>query len=465
MTAASKFAPTKFHDLVDKKVVVIHAGQFAHHNSESRQIWQRAHNLAISETNPIDPEQEPEQSLFVSEEQCAKGGRFFKMADPDMTERVIIHTKGELDFPKLQRLCEQLKKQAPNVEVYQGTEGKNAVPWTSLTEALTSMSMNHAGRFPLISGYEGFDSQSSYLIKGLLPTNSTCSIYGPSGSFKSFVAVSMACHVATGTAWDGRQVEQGAVLYIVGEGGVGVPRRIRAWADQYAGGRDIPNFYRIPIPVFMADELQVAELEHAANRVKAATGLPVRLIVVDTVARCFGAGDENRAADMGAFIKGCDLIKNKTGATVLMVHHTGKNEDNGARGSSALRAALDAEFFVKREGADSQTVTIACTKMKDDEEPARRAYDLKRRIVCYDSDGNEVTSLVLKDNGREPVEPDALNDVGNLSQNHIAMYQTIRRLCESRGGKVSWGWHMGHQERHTVPRQAHQGWAGGLGCR
>ncbi|MNI34004.1 hypothetical protein D3C73_879800 [compost metagenome] len=171
---------------------------------------------------------------------------------------------------------------------------------------------------------------------------------------------------------------------------MGVPRRIRAWADEYNGGHDVPNFYRLDMPVFMADPVQVAELELAARQVKDETGLPVRLIVVDTVARCFGAGDENRAADMGGFIAGCDQIKVRTGATVLMVHHTGKKEDNGARGSSAFRAALDVELLVKREGGDSQAVTLTCTKMKDGEEPARRAYDLMNRVITYDDDGVRV---------------------------------------------------------------------------
>lgn len=29
---------------------------------------------------------------------------------------------------------------------------------------------------------------------------------------------------------------------------------------------------------------------------------------------------------MGAFIEGCDVIRQKTGATVLVVHHSGKDE-------------------------------------------------------------------------------------------------------------------------------------------
>ncbi|WP_323885397.1 helicase RepA family protein [Aeromonas caviae] len=388
-----------FSDLSDQKTIVIHVGVKASPNNENRSIHQRAHNDAILKDNPLDPEIEPEETLYVSIPQLEENGKFYKMADKDATKKVIIHIHGPLAFEKKSRLVQELTRQAPNANIYLGSEGQNAEPWDSMVRHVTMMAEVAAEsrpcRFPLVSGYVGFDKQASYLVKGLLPATSTCSIYGPSGSFKSFAAVSLACHIATGQLWDGRQVTKGAVLYIVGEGGVGVPRRIRAWADQYNSSADVPNLYRIDMPVFMADPPQVDELKVAADQVSAETGEPVRLIVIDTVARCFGGGDENRAADMGAFIAGCDTIKSMTGATILLIHHTGKNEENGARGSSAFRAALDAEYLIKREGNDMHALTLACTKMKDDEQPARRAYDLRSRIVYWDDGGDEITSLVL----------------------------------------------------------------------
>lgn len=84
-------------------------------------------------------------------------------------------------------------------------------------------------RLPLSIGSYGFDARQDYAIKGYLPANSLCSIYGPSGSYKSFLAVSWACHIATGRAWAGKRVVNGAVMYVVGEGGIGVPRRVKAW--------------------------------------------------------------------------------------------------------------------------------------------------------------------------------------------------------------------------------------------
>ncbi|MBQ5158854.1 DNA primase, partial [Citrobacter freundii] len=150
------------------------------------------------------------------------------------------------------------------------------------------------------------------------------------------------------------------------------------------------------------------------------------LVVIDTLARCFGGNDENDARDMGAFIEGCDTIKQKTGATVLVVHHSGKDEAKGARGSSSFRAALDAEFHVKREG-EARALILSCTKMKDSEEPERHAYDLRQVDLYTDDDGDEVASLVVYDTPREAREIDpALAGAPKLSDNHMAVWQAIR---------------------------------------
>jgi len=82
-------------------------------------------------------------------------------------------------------------------------------------------------------GSSGYDREQSFVIKGLLPEQSFVSMYGPSGSFKSFLALDWACHIASGIDWDGHKVKQGAVLYVAGEGGFGVTKRIRAWELQH----------------------------------------------------------------------------------------------------------------------------------------------------------------------------------------------------------------------------------------
>ncbi|EEB3144496.1 AAA family ATPase [Salmonella enterica subsp. enterica serovar Newport] len=279
-------------------------------------------------------------------------------------------------------------------------------------------------KLPLSRGSEGFDVRQDYILKHFLPAQSLCSIYGPSGSYKSFLAVSWACHIAAGKPWAGKKVTPGAVLYVVGEGGVGVPRRIRAW--EQVNGKQAENLWLVNRPVFPVRESEVTEVLLAARQIEAECGVPVRMVVIDTLARCFGGNDENDARDMGAFIEGCDVIKQKTGATVLVVHHSGKDEAKGARGSSSFRAALDTEFNVKREG-DGKALILTCTKMKDAEEPERKAYDLRTAELYTDEDGELVCSLVVHDEPREAkeVEPE-LASVSRLSDNHQALWQAVR---------------------------------------
>ncbi len=214
------------------------------------------------------------------------------------------------------------------------------------------------------------------------------------------------------------------MLYVVGEGGVGVPRRVKAW--ETVNGPLPKSICLVNRPVFPVRKEEVTEVLAAAKQVEHETGMPVRLVVIDTLARCFGGNDENDARDMGAFIEGCDTIKQKTGATVLVVHHSGKDEAKGARGSSSFRAALDAEFHVKREG-EARALILSCTKMKDSEEPERHAYDLRQVDLYTDDDGDEVASLVVYDTPREAREIDpALAGAPKLSDNHMAVWQAIR---------------------------------------
>ena len=53
------------------------------------------------------------------------------------------------------------------------------------------------------------------------------------------------------------------------------------------------------------------------------------LVVIDTLARSMGAGDENTAKDAAMFVRNCDLIREATGAHVMVIHHTGKDEEEG----------------------------------------------------------------------------------------------------------------------------------------
>src|SRR5947209_2819298 len=57
-----------------------------------------------------------------------------------------------------------------------------------------------------------------WLIEGLLPASSLAVLAGGSGVGKSFIALDIACSIASGIDWHGRSVMQGDVVYVAGEG-------------------------------------------------------------------------------------------------------------------------------------------------------------------------------------------------------------------------------------------------------
>nr|OQB78879.1 MAG: hypothetical protein BWX88_05040 [Planctomycetes bacterium ADurb.Bin126] len=206
-----------------------------------------------------------------------------------------------------------------------------------------------------------------WLLRGMLERDTFALIFGDPGCGKTFLALDWACRIATGTAWRGHDVEAGPVVYVAGEGRQGLGRRTRAWAEHN----------KVPLagaPLYVAPAVAIPDVGELTRLVLAVQPLPKppALVVLDTLARCFGGGDENSTQDMSKFVSACDALRRAWGCTVLVVHHTGHADKNRARGAIALKAALDAEYRVTKD----DKMLLTATKMKDAEMPAPVAMEL-----------------------------------------------------------------------------------------
>ena len=181
------------------------------------------------------------------------------------------------------------------------------------------------------------------VIDGVLDFDSLAAMYGPSGSGKSFVALDMVATVASGGVWQGITVEPCDVLYVTAEGAHGMGDRLSAWVSQVKTPPDLSRLHFLTVAVSLFDD------EWASALVELVTELHVRFVVIDTLARSMAGADENSSQDMGIIVNAADAIREATGACVLFVHHTGWTDTGHARGSSALKAALDTELECKGE--------------------------------------------------------------------------------------------------------------------
>ena len=194
-----------------------------------------------------------------------------------------------------------------------------------------------------------------YLISDFIRAKGTNVLFGPSGGGKSFFALDWNLCIASGLPFYGQAVDQGPTVYIAAEGVSGYFRRAQAWCLA-RGVEYVPDFRIYPEAVnFFSGETVALEDEIAA------LDKPPVLITIDTMARCMVGGDENSARDVGLFIDHADGLAKRTGAALLIVHHTGKNGDL-ERGSSALRGAADTMMSLKPEGAGFK---LTCEKQKE----------------------------------------------------------------------------------------------------
>ena len=267
-------------------------------------------------------------------------------------------------------------------------------------------------RFEVVDSSEFAQGPSpSWLVKRLLPRAGLIILFGQSGSGKSFMALDLAAAVSQGGEWRGLKVTQGRVVYIVAEGAGDFRSRIQAWQVQH--GRELhiglipatPNLLNLDHALELAKEIGRADL-----------------IVVDTFAQVTAGGDENSAKDIGRALEHCAGLHRATGATVLLVHHSGKDESKGARGHSSLKAAADAELEVVR--ADQQR-SLCVTKMKGGRDGAEYGFRLTDVVVGLDDDGEAIESCVVEaTDGRGSVRQVAKAVRGSVEQSVLRVVQS-----------------------------------------
>jgi hypothetical protein len=266
-----------------------------------------------------------------------------------------------------------------------------------------------------------------WLIQGLLPERGLIVPFGPPKSGKTFLVLSMCLHIAAGREWFGHAVKQGAVVYIAGEGSAGLQIRLRAMRAAYQISIDAPFFAITRAVNFrLADE--VAALAAAVRAVVG--GIPVRMVVIDTLARAMPGADENSAQEVGLVIAGCDALREELGCSTVPIHHSGKDETRGARGTSALRGAWDTALEISAAGKGRATMTVV------DQKEAEAGQKLSFRMDEIASGIGRTSLVPVLDETPEPAGERRRHEVGG--QTGIALQVLRDALAGPEAAIVPW---------------------------
>jgi hypothetical protein len=216
-------------------------------------------------------------------------------------------------------------------------------------------------RIKFLHDYADGVSDPVWLIPNMLPAQGIGMIYGESGSYKSFLALDMALCLAHGIPgqWNGPPVKHD-VLFFAGEGPVSTAKkRWPAWMEWQGISDKAGHRFLIKdrVPVYTDTDGWQGVKDDLDE-----LGAKPSLIVIDTLTRLITGMDENSAKDATLITSFMESLARHYQCFVLAVHHTGKDQSKGARGSSAFYANMDAVISTKLKQGGTE---LRVRKQKD----------------------------------------------------------------------------------------------------
>ena len=247
--------------------------------------------------------------------------------------------------------------------------------------------------------------ENRWIIEQLVPEEGIVILAGASGSFKTWLIMEMALAIAEGRDFlDVFKTVQSKVLIIDEENGK------RLYNERF---KSITSLSEAPIFLSSMGGFIVND-DNVKNVIEFCKKEQIRLVIIDSMTRV-NTGDENSSKDTTKFFTSLRGFT-KQSISVVLIHHnrkpgvTGYDASTDMRGSSDIKAAVDVQLAVRRQG----------TSMAIELRQAKCRYNQEMSPIKLVFEKNEDTGLVgfryvgaLKENGNEN-EKESLAELENV---------------------------------------------------
>ncbi|QQV88647.1 hypothetical protein [Kosakonia phage Kc166B] len=323
-------------------------------------------NMPLPE-EPADMQQiPPEQQAVFWEQLAAEEESRPDEEDPDQW----FHDSNE----KKRKIVQD---ERGNIEAVDESDEREAITDQAWAEKVASFGERLHQRRELIS------RPATYLVHSLIPARSTGIMFAPSGTYKTFFALGLGQCIAAGVPFNGLPVRRAGVYYAAVEDANGAEQRAQAWKET-RGFEGLDHFLVDNQPIPLWNNEQCFKLGRALRDYYASTGIKLGLIVIDTLSTNMGGAEiggapfsENSNDQVAIVLRNAETLAQESGATVLIVAHSGKDTSKGTRGASAWRANVGFQLLLERTKKPMQ-VTLRHDKAKNGQQLPPRTFRLDK---------------------------------------------------------------------------------------
>lgn len=248
---------------------------------------------------------------------------------------------------------------------------------------------------------DAWNTAQPWLFYKLLADRGVGLIVGPTQSGKTFLCTHLSRCLATGKRFFGQEPDDvgGTIFVFGGTEGSGFVERMAALGE--AEALPISGLRVGPLSERGSLDRLLAEIKQEADRMRLEFGVPLRLVILETLSASGLLEDETDNAQCAAAINALAALSLRlqqhvgNGVLVLFTHHPPK-EGRGARGGGALLANVDYAFEVLREGQETVR-KLELTKGRNAPTRVLGGFTLPPVELGQDERGRPVTSCVISE--------------------------------------------------------------------
>ncbi len=241
-----------------------------------------------------------------------------------------------------------------------------------------------------------FDKDTAWMFHDTIPAVGVGILSGPSYSGKTFVALDIARALGGNTPFFGKMPDEvGASIVLAGEGLSGMRKRLAG----LKADTPLPIAGRSAVGISDGETFNgvIADLLAKAKAMKSHYGVPLRLVVIDTLSSVGLVEDEVDNSEMARAIAKLSQFAEAMHCAVVIVHHPSAN-GKSERGATAIFNNADFVLRIERESLEDPIRVLHLAKLKEGNAPRRLGgFTLGVTDLGKDSRGRSVTTCFVEE--------------------------------------------------------------------